>query len=82
VATLLLIMAAVVFLAGAGAGFLAVVVLGIQREERRLTYPMQPDPPSRLVRGARAATGLHVIARPGYEAVSYRHRQPPSSPEW
>jgi hypothetical protein len=79
---LLLFMAVVIFLAGAGAGFLAVVVLGIQREERRLAYQMQPDPPSRVLRGARAATGLHVIARPGYEAMSYRHRQPPSAPDW
>ncbi len=81
-AGLLLIVSVVMFLAGAGAGFLAVVVLGIQREERRLTYPMQPDPPSPLIRGARAAAGLHVIARPDREAMSYRHRQPPSTPGW
>ncbi len=80
--SLLLIVGVVMFLAGAGAGFLVVVVIGIQREERRLTYSMQPDPPSPLLRGARAATGLHVIARPAHEAMSYRHRQPPSAPDW
>lgn len=71
-----LVIAGVVFLAGTGVGFLAVLVLGIHREEHR--YPMRADAPSRMARGARAVNGLHVIARPTYEAMSYRHRQPPA----
>jgi hypothetical protein len=73
---LYLVLAGIVFIAGAGVGFLVILVLGIHREEHR--YPMQSDAPSRISRGARGANGLHVIARPTYEAMSYRHRQPPA----
>lgn len=63
-----LIAAVTVFAAGAGAGFLALVALGIHREERR--YTMTLDAPDTLTRGARVANGLHS-RRPGvlYEEV-------------
>ncbi len=77
------IIAAVLFAAGAGTGFLAVIVLAIHREERHNTMTL--DAPDTITRGARAATGMHA-RRPGvlYEpAYYYHHRQPPPSDrEW
>jgi hypothetical protein len=62
------VLAFVMFVAGLSAGVLALVVMGIHREERR--YPMRSDPPDAIRRGARAVNGLRVIARP--PADSYR----------
>lgn len=52
-----LISAVVLFAAGAVAGFVALVSLGIHREER--LYSMTMDAPGRIARGARVANGLH-----------------------
>lgn len=67
-----LIAAVTVFAAGAGVGFLALIALGIRREERR--YTMTIDAPDTLTRGARAANGLHAL-RPGvlYEEAYQPH---------
>ena len=72
-----LVLALVMFISGAAVGFLWVVVQGIHAEERRRRYSMPADPPGVIARGARTVNGLHVLPRPSYEAVRFRHRQPP-----
>jgi hypothetical protein len=69
-----MVCAAVLFTAGAGAGFLALVALGIRREER--DYSMTISTPSKIARGARVANGMHA-RQPGvlYEPTYYKHRQ-------
>lgn len=74
--------AVVVFATGAGAGFLALVALGIRREERR--YSMTIEAPGKIARGARVANGVHARL-PGvlYEAAAYKHSQPSqASRQW
>jgi hypothetical protein len=76
------IIAAVVFAAGMGAGFLALVVLGIHREERQKSMTLVAR--DRVTRGARRANGMHSLT-PGvrYEPTDYRHGQPQrASSEW
>ena len=77
-----LIVAVALVLLGAALGFVAVVSLGSrQAKDPHLTT----SPPSRLARGARAATGMHAIrhTEPLREAAAYRHNLPrPSDPKW
>ena len=74
------ILAAVVFIAGAGAGFLLLVALGIRREDKQ--YSMTLDAPDRVTNGVRRANGLHTRG-PGvlYEPAYSGHR-PPSGQAW
>jgi hypothetical protein len=67
--------AAVLFTAGAVAGFLALVTLGIRREER--DYSMTIEAPNKIARGARVVNGMHA-RQPGvlYEAAYYKRPQP------
>jgi hypothetical protein len=75
-----LVMVIVLFIAGVATGILALVVFGIHREERSRGVPTRS--PGRAASGARIVTGLHVFPRGTYEAVQYRHRQPPHNPDW
>lgn len=70
------IVAAAVFGAGAGAGFLGLVALAIRREERNRTMTL--DAPDRITLGARVATGVSC-RQPGvlYEAEYYPQALPP-----
>jgi hypothetical protein len=77
-----LIVAVALVLLGAALGFVAVVSLGsLQAKDPDLTA----SPPSRLARGARAASGMHAIrhTEPLREAAAYRYDLPrPSDQEW
>jgi hypothetical protein len=57
-----LIIAGALVLAGAIAGVLTVVAVGIHREER--AYSLTTDSPDRITSGSRAANGLYA-RRPG-----------------
>jgi hypothetical protein len=53
-----LVVAGVLFIAGAVAGIFALVVIGIHGEERGASAQRQA--PGKAVKGARAVTGMHV----------------------
>jgi hypothetical protein len=73
--------AVALLIAGAVVGFVALVCVGIHREERHGT--MTVDAPDRVASGARVANGMHARL-PGvmYEAAYFRHRQPPIDREY
>ena len=75
-----LVVAGVLFIAGAVAGIFALVVIGIHGEERGARA--QREAPGKAARGARVVTGMHVLPTGTYEAVQYRHRQPPLGRDW
>ena len=56
--TLYLLIAVVLIAAGAVAGFMVVVSMGIHREEA--AYSMTIHPPGRVAAGARTANGMHA----------------------
>ena len=56
-----IIVSAVIFVAGAAAGAIALVSLGIRREERDFTLTSRA--PDHMSRGARVVTGLWVRQR-------------------
>lgn len=58
-ATALIITAVAIFLAGAVAGILIILSVGIGREERR-HHSLVRQAPDRVSQGARFLTGLHV----------------------
>ncbi len=55
------IMTVAIFVAGAFAGIIAVVSVGIRREERHLSLTRQA--PDRVSQGARLLTGLYIRRR-------------------
>jgi hypothetical protein len=64
----IVIAAIIVFIAGVGAGIIAVVSAGIQREERDFASRRdEPDftltllAPDRMTKGVRRVAGLHVL---------------------
>ena len=75
-----LVVAGVVFITGVLAGIFMLVIVGIHREDRGRGMPTEA--PGKAARGARVVTGMHVLPRGTYEAVQYRHRQPPVDREW
>ena len=75
-----LVAAGVLFIAGIVAGILGLTVIGIHREERG--YRTRSETRGKATRGARLVTGMHVLPRGTYEAVHYRHRQPPANRDW
>jgi hypothetical protein len=68
------IVGGVLVLAGAIAGILTVIAVGIRREEK--DYSFTVDSPSRIASGARSATGLYA-RKPGVaqQAIQVQHRQ-------
>jgi hypothetical protein len=74
-----LVVAVALILFGAALGFAAVVSLA-SRKDKILTAP----PLNRIVSGARAANGLHVIRHPEpFREAAYRHDLPrPVDREW
>ena len=67
-ATALILIALVIFVAGVAAGIIVVVSAGIRREERdldsrreELDFTLTLQAPDRVTQGARMLTGLHVL---------------------
>ena len=61
-AAVVISIAVAIFVAGAVAGIIAVVSIGVHREERR-HHSLVRQAPDRVSQGARFLTGLHVRQR-------------------
>lgn len=79
----ILIAAVAVFGLGAALGYVALVSLGIRREEASRTFTLPT--PDKIARGARVTMGVHA-RRPAviHEAAAYYRRDPrsPQDQEW
>jgi heme/copper-type cytochrome/quinol oxidase subunit 2 len=73
-ATIALVIALVIFIAGAVAGVLILVSWGIRREERDFTLTRQA--PGQLTQGTRRVTGLWVRQRSDIDPIVSSHPAP------
>jgi hypothetical protein len=77
------IIGSALLIAGAIAGILTVIAVGIHREEKQ--YSLTVDSPSRTASGARSATGLYA-RKPGVAQQAMQRRPDPALagpwPQW